>query len=334
MNLNESYVLEEPVKGLLFVGDTHFSTVTPRSRIDEYPKTALKKMREVHKICKEQGFSIVVLLGDIFNKPSQPISYVNSILDLLAYFKKDGIEVYSIIGNHDVLYNRLDFMDKSSLGNLFYSGLLKPFGRIYFKTESGHSFGVAGFHYGEMVKPAEEVLEGVNIPICVAHLFYNMSSYSDDYLSDKQVKELGYKFYALGHDHITFNPVKVDNSYVIRPGSLMRGTSHRYNLSREVVVQGLKFDQGDKPVKFKSFEIPTANAEDVFTSDVYNRKVSSSDLLIEISAQAEELLEKMDGDKSGRTIYDVLDESDIDEDVKSRIELYLQQFGIFRRKSS
>lgn len=108
--------------GLAFIGDPHLSSRAPGFRRDDYPRTALAKLKFCLETALEQRL-LPVLLGDVFDRPRDNANWlIGELLDLLS---RD--EVLAIYGNHDCRENSLT--DDDSFSILLKSGhvrLLTP----------------------------------------------------------------------------------------------------------------------------------------------------------------------------------------------------------------
>ena len=313
------------------VGDIHCNSVTPRSRLDDFSVTSLSKLRQVKDICIKNEYKLVIISGDTFHRNKQPVSYLNAVKRVFKEIKDSGIIVYVICGNHDLLYDKMENLDRSPLGNLLLAGdLIRPLDELLVKTSQGFDIYIKGFDFPDEISPVNTKID-CNLSMCVAHKFFN-GAYGVDNLTTEDVNGLGYGVYALGHDHISYEPVRTEKSLVVRPGSLLRGTSHDYNLTREVCIDTLKFtaNVGKLKLNFVRDKLDIEVAENVFSSAVFHKKQENPDLMLNLSDSIDNLLIKMSNIKGGSSVYTVLDEMDVSDEIKERIEMYLENYGIFR----
>lgn len=122
---------------VVFVGDAHFSHVSPKSRIDDYPNTCITKLAKVRNVCQQRGFTKVVFLGDVFHRPQQPVTFLNKLFIEFEKFRAAGIDVFSVTGNHELKFDRLESVWDSALGTMYLSGLIKPFSMISLGSNKG-----------------------------------------------------------------------------------------------------------------------------------------------------------------------------------------------------
>ena len=312
-------------KGVIFVGDPHLSSFTPASRIDHYPSVILSKLRYCLETAVRLGFSTVIILGDFGHVRQIPMLYVSIVQKMLREFTDQGLKIFSVVGNHDIAYNRLDTVDGSILGAVFSSGLVTPL--TVLELEMGSlKVRVQGVNYPDPVPPAPEY-EGVNL--CVIHRFFDTST-EPSFITRQDVVDYGYNVYIFGHDHVEKKPELVEGRLVIVPGSISRGTSHNYNLTKQVVIYSLSAPEG-KP-SFKRLSIPTKPASEVFSSRVESKKLSES---LDISSEVGKVLDQLrDIQIIQGDVYRLLEmfTDAFPEEAILCVKDYLRQFGIFDRR--
>lgn len=292
---------------ILFIGDPHLNYQTPSSRKDVYPQTILEKIKTVANIANENNVDDVIFLGDMFHQRYQPYSYMMKCFLAFREFKKPP---YSIIGNHDVIFERMDTFEESPLNFLFMTGVVKHLEEL---------------EYGDVLIKAFDYTTPITVndrqdkyTVCVAHQYYNQPLYKF-YIKPEDALNLRYNAYVLGHDHSVYDDITNDKFTVIRPGSLSRGTAHSANLMRD--IYGVIFDTVTKV--FTRITIPAQKASDVFKEIKYVEK--------SLETSVDEIIDKMEF-SADVTIYDMLDEAkDVPDDVKDLIIKYLEQNGIFRK---
>lgn len=155
--------------------------------------------------------------------------------------------------------------------------------------------------------------------ICIAHVFYEDAFAEDHNLHIKDILELGYDYYILGHLHKPMEDTKVGNSMIYRIGSLTRGTASQDQLDRDEVFI-LEYDTDLD--SFKKVPVPCLPAREVFNESVFLRKE-------ERKLDTQKVLDNLVF-TSNDSIYDVLDRSEQTDEIKSIVEEYLQAAGIYR----
>ena len=317
------------VNKIAFVGDAHLSSKTPSSRVDDYANTTLQKLDKLLELCKKNNLTYLVFLGDMFNTPTDTLLYVNRVMMKFKEFERNGIYVYSILGNHSVANMKHDNRDKSSEGLLYTSKLVRELQYEPFISPQGYKIGLYGFHYSQ---PLGLPTRGDDVNICVAHKGYN-EPYEGS-LTKTNCLELGYNVYALGHFHQDYQVYK-DNTYtVIRPGRFMRNTCDEYNYANAINIDVLNFGgcQQRPLLQVERLKIPVDEYNQVFSTKVLTKNKECDKYLFTLTSKVQSLMEKMDMSytTNENDIYRILDSLDIDTRVKNNIELYLGYQGISR----
>lgn len=329
-SLDNSYVYNvDSLETFAVIGDAHLNASTPKTRIDNYADTSIEKLELLRRTLIERGVKKLFMLGDVFHKATQPTVYENRIISQFLKFKESRIEVFVIFGNHDEINDRLDSYDRTTLGLLILTGVVKHFTKVTFNRPDKMPIVVTGLPYPNDI---QGVTDFQVYNILMAHMFYNYSLDKDS-LEKADLEKYGYNMYILGHDHMPYDNEKVETDMgkvsVIRPGAFMRGTSHNYNTKRLVNVDYVTISK--EGISVKRDVLPVKPPEEVFPASVLD-KVLDKDLSKNISKQLSDLITKMYelGDKNN-SVYTVLDASPVDIEIKKNIEMYLEQEGIFRK---
>jgi DNA repair exonuclease SbcCD nuclease subunit len=298
---------------IYFVPDVHLQEQSPRSRKDSYPTTVLEKLEFIVEYVNSNK-GTCIFLGDLFNAVNMPMNYFYRIVDVFKKFDKVPL---TCVGNHDFPRNNEDLLPRTPLGLLNNIGLIDYL--QHYEVEG--KVAIEGVHYWQQIPKASQ-LTSTQISMkkmCVAHCFYEDAFAQDHNLHVKDVQELGYDYYILGHDHTPYEDVKVFNSTVYRIGSLTRGTANDKQLTRDNVYI-LEYDT-DLDL-FRKIQVPCLPAKEVFNESVFLRKE-------EQSLDTKKILDNLVF-TSNDSIYDVLDRSEQSQDIKDIVEQYLQAAGIFR----
>jgi len=107
----------------LYFSDPHFRTTQPRYRLDNFFDVQINKLKNVIQIATQNKCDFIVCGGDFFDSPNPSHQLISAILETLSTNK---IDFYSLIGNHDVYGHNLDTINRTGLGVLFASKLVKP----------------------------------------------------------------------------------------------------------------------------------------------------------------------------------------------------------------
>lgn len=229
---------------VMFVGDVHLKAQNPACRKDNYAEAILRKLEWVKLYCTDHRIGHVVFLGDFFDAPTVAWSLFTQVMQILTSMRERGITCYTVVGNHDIRYDRLDTLNDTSLGVLFLSGLLVRLSESPILLRSDGTK-IVGFDYTQEISPCEELREGSRV-ICVAHEYFQCD-FSDETLQKEDLDAVKYPTYIFGHDHSPYIPFKGNGWMLYRPGSLSRNSSDMHNRVRipRVLVYSAEMDTFD-----------------------------------------------------------------------------------------
>lgn len=329
--LDKEYTFsEEGEFSICVVGDMHLHGTNFSSRVDNYVETTIQKLSILRREMLAKGVRYLVCLGDIFHVPKERTDYEFAVIEEFQKFKKSGIEVFSIVGNHDISNERLELINKSSLGILFITKTINPFTKITFARGEKTPLVLTGCNFPNEPSPPEDKSA---FNICVAHKFYDVSL-SDDSLKQNDLELLGYNMYLLGHDHVPYDmtrvPIPTGVVGIVRPGSFMRATSHNYNTNRLVYMDEIKVGSRVEVVRHT---LPVKSPEEVFPSSAINKEdlLNLNKVSKELASLVSQIYEG--SNVRGSSVYEVLDSSPIETVIKDRITGYLELHGIYRKNS-
>ena len=95
---------------LTIAADLHLRHTNPISRSDNYAETCLRKLEQVVAFCNNKN-SALLIAGDTFEKPDNPIWFVNRVIEIL---NRADFPIYAIAGNHDLKYHNIENLKESS----------------------------------------------------------------------------------------------------------------------------------------------------------------------------------------------------------------------------
>ena len=296
------------MSSIIFVGDLHLKGSSPISRVDDYPTVILNKLESLISTAKSFSCDKIMLLGDVFDSHITTLPYLAKVINTFRKISDAGIDVYTIVGNHDIKNNRMDSLDSSALGILISTGYLKLAPRNL--TIDDTSFNC--FHYPEELTNNNESCYSV----CVAHRYYEFGL-SWDSLTSEDLKSLNYDAMILGHYHVPCDTLSIEDTLLYRPGSLSRSTSEPYNKLRTPRV--LVFNCLNHKTVY--VDIPCERADKIFTNVVeQNNQVcfSMKDLVKFITSSYT---------SSDLNIRDYFAKLDIPYDCRVKISDYLDNVG-------
>ena len=258
---------------IAFISDVHVDSKMPDSRVDDIITTLKDKLVDILNKCIAENVKYVFFEGDVVNRVQCPFEPITMLADILLRFKQEGIRCFSILGNHDIVRNSLENLDKSPIQILFKLGVLEHI-NLDTRVIINDTVLLTAVDYTEYPIKANKSFSN---NILLAHMFYGKSGFLSDEkhnLTDTNILDLGYDLVVLGHDHEDYNDVIVGSTKIVRHGSVLRGTSHNYNFTRKpnfVVIDDIK-----NPKEVRRIEISHRDYKDVASEYILNKKTFSS----------------------------------------------------------
>lgn len=234
---------------LFFVTDLHASATTPSSRKDNLMDALVDKLNFVKSLMSPEDWLLIG--GDVYNSPSMN-DYASNMLTASL-----PINVATIIGNHDMNRKHRYGFSSTSLAVLINSGRIRDLSKDPLKIGK---FEIIGINYDQEIS---DIHTG---KIVVAHKAIRSDSLiftEEDYITPEDIQIYKPLMLLAGHEHTQFPISKIGDTYVIRPGSLTRGTCHTYNLIRDVFCSIIDIDNFS--ISYK--KVPSKPSEDIFISD-------------------------------------------------------------------
>lgn len=216
---------------VIFVGDPHFDSVTPVSRLDDYRAVSLAKLNEILDIAIKNDVSQVIFTGDFFDKLDQSLIYLHELVNILNQFKQHSIKVKTLVGNHDLKYNNYDYFDTTTLSLLLKTGVVD---RLHHILDEENNVNIYGLSFNQLAHLEEIAFSPNYYNILVMHYAVNDTVPGESLSTKNELK--GFNMVISGHDHKYYPPEVIDGVTVLRPGSMVRRTKESYNLTRSVVV--------------------------------------------------------------------------------------------------
>jgi len=248
---------------LMNIIDPHLSDKPPGYRCDDYMSAALGKIDQVRKIANRRKVDLVTLTGDLFSdrrKDRNSHELTSSFGGSLKPFKCD---IASILGNHDLYYNRFDSWPEQPVSNLIKTDTIKLLDHVNYVfvfKKTGKKIRIRGNSYHEKsnVEHLYDPRGDEDILVQVTHSsidpkggFYG--KYSEEIHSYESLLGASPDIFLLGHIHSPVGITEVGGKYFFQHGSLMRSSTHDYNLERGINVGYLEIDEN---LEIKVEEIP------------------------------------------------------------------------------
>ena len=214
------------MKKLLFVTDVHARSVSPASRLDADFMSAIEdKLGHVAAIASDKRVDMVILGGDMFDRPDVPNSVIIRIMR--AMHKIPG-QVLSIVGQHDIYGYQKKSVATSAIGVLNESGSLRVFDSI-----SDKGIFIKAIHAYD--KTDLNIDESAKINIIVAHKLITNKSIPGA-ISIAALEETNKANIILSGDMHEPHDIMVNGRLYLNPGSLTRLSISDINRKPQVAI--------------------------------------------------------------------------------------------------
>jgi exonuclease SbcD len=309
---------------ILTVGDVHLADRTPASRKDDYKAETFNELRMIARLAAKENASAVLFTGDIFHEKSAKMNSHSLVREAISVFSSFPCPAYSIVGNHDISYNRMETLEKQPLGVLFESGALKKLTR-----EQIGEIEVVGVDFDEnttydTLRPKKTHPDGKLLAVC--HVYaepVERDLFGEPVFGYDKIAESGdVDVYVFGHYHHDQGIVKVGDKHFVNIGSLSRGSLNKENLDRDVKIGKISLDKNGAVV-CEALKLPVKPASEIFDVEK-KRQIEEKENEIE---QFVASLSKSNLFESLSSLEDTIRSMELDTPVKKRVEQYLNNRG-------
>lgn len=148
---------------LLYITDTHIRGTSPRSRLDDFPRTLLAKLEEVLELARHHRVTAILHGGDLFDRPDVAPAVA---LEFLRVLRNAPCPIYGVAGNHDLFGFNPETVSRTMLGlfdgfQLFQ--LIRP-GQVVWLEEAGLRVQLTGQEFHAELDRRDPVLDYCVLP--------------------------------------------------------------------------------------------------------------------------------------------------------------------------
>lgn len=224
-----------------------------RCRKDDFLKTVVEKLDFV-----ASNNDYVLILGDLFHISNNPSFIFYRIYELMMKHKGKFI---AIPGNHDLLHNNLNSLERTTIGSLALTGALRlEFSQ--FKVDN------ADFQVSHVIKNLEKIpVDETNKRILIGHNYLEPIGTAKEWFTREEISRLNYGLVFLGHDHQPHEEELIGDSILVRMGSLTRIDTQVYNKERKIYYYQLD----SETLEYEKKEVPSKPISLVYTEEATNR---------------------------------------------------------------
>lgn len=251
---------------ILFATDLHLKATRPSGRTDaDFFATQLEKIDRLRMFAISANSDLVILGGDIFDRPDSPHSVVIGAMRAFSAFPQP---VYTVCGNHDVFGYNNTTLTTSALGVLFASGALKKLDKLRLP-----GMYIKGLHAYDPTDWCINDTDGNDeVLILVAHKFLTTKAIPNDdfYLVSNVDAETNCGLILSGDIHQPHCVKTECGRWFVNPGSMTRMSvddAERIPQAALITVAGYDID-------VKHLSLTTQTGSEVFDKKVYAERLA------------------------------------------------------------
>lgn len=321
---------------LVHFTDVHLQDHNPPSRLGSYRQDILDKLRRVGDIGASYGVSAYTCGGDWFHDKAPTKTSYSLSYELGSVLKDFSAQVLTVIGNHDIRFDRADTVPEQPLGSLLNGGIIKLQDGVILGGGDSVSVRMAGFEFSE-----EPDLASISLPaeskgladfhVLSLHVYASPRGgtlYGKTRLfSYKELLSLGYDVILLGHYHADQGVQKLTREdgtscTFVNIGSLSRGEYGDEVLTRVPKCCVVSFDDAEG-VTCVEVPVGARPASEVFDvqekQEIKRKEVEAAKFVEHLKVASQER-----ADTSLKTPEELLTTIDVDDDaVLARVKGFL-----------
>lgn len=330
---------------LIWRSDAHLADQPPQSRTDDWAATILDKLSQTVEIALDENAEAILDGGDLFHIKS-PVRNSHKLIQRVAEVHQ-SVTVHATVGNHDVKYGSLEYLEESPLGVLFKTRTFVP---LFDEHEARFTIWPDAVKVDGTTKPKLRV-RVVGIPyhgtqydvnrfnaitkgdedhlVVVAHCLASEEGGeffgAEDVLNYSDLANLDPDVWCFGHWHKNQGVTEIAHGkWVVNIGSLARGALVEDDLKRTPSCAILRFGPGKEVFSIEEKPLRVQPAKEVF--DIEGRvRAEARQMNIETFVEGlRDVLTRQD-DVSLRETIEGMD--GIEDEVRERAILYLEKAG-------
>lgn len=257
---------------ITFVGDPHCRIRSPRGRIDQAWDVIYNKFQWIRTTMKEYNSSILVSTGDFMDSADPSYLLVTNVINMLKEFKASNIDVYTILGQHDIFGYQLDSINSCGIGPIFASGLITKL-----NTMDLENVFIQASDYGmnpSLLNPKTNA----KLKVLVIHdLIQEAPLYPGDDFVDahKFIKNSKFNLVIVGDYHYSYDILDKRGNRIIAPGALYRKTLAKRDMENEPKIVLLNTET----LEVQVLKIPIKPYSSVFNLGLIEQDQKLSQLL-------------------------------------------------------
>jgi hypothetical protein len=279
--MNKVAFIKDP--HLMFGFSNNIRKPLPGSGANSWENSIRKKLEFIASHMKTNGISILLISGDLFEHSKLGDwtfnKYFKNKSALLEIFIDEGIELYSVQGNHD-MFNGKAQINGTIFGELISDGIIQhlTIEPLEFRTQIG-IIKIHGTDYSFTEAEQKRKFHIINNEESVINMVVSHTNITpnEEQLSDFTYQELSENYpninvHLCGHYHLGYDPTIVNEVTFINPWNLTR-VSREYQVKMDnhipqLVLLDLDNYSNSNLDWVQTIEIPHLNFYDAFREEV------------------------------------------------------------------
>lgn len=316
----------------VFRTDVHAADKGPASWKADYAAEIDSSLEQIGEIARAHQATAVLDGGDFIHlKPPSKTSH-GLVARVARIHSRYPCPTYAVAGNHDMVYNNIDTLERQPLGVLFDSGVFKQLQEEVFRVD-GTQVRVVGIPYASDLKleqlRALKKKPGDDHLFAVVHALAGKDppDHAEDFFNEPvfRYRDLitpdGPSVWMFGHWHKDQGIEHIDGRWFVNQGAVSRGALVRENLERTPKVAVIFADGSD--LRIESVPLKVAPGSEVFDVERKERRDREGEVIERFVRRLEENA-KFDPSMS---MADTLTTLDFAPDVRSLALEYLERAG-------
>lgn len=258
--------------------DVHVRETNPPSRLGNYRKDVMNKMRQIIDIAIARKVDFTHCGGDLFEFKNPKSTEHKTLIELAYIYAALNVRHFISPGNHDLTGDDMETLNQQPLGVLLASGVLCQVTNNLFvkKFDDGAELRVAleSYPFEEEPNLSEMLVKRDDVDLNILGIHVYASPHGGKLFGDTKVfsypelSQTNHDVYLLGHYHADNGAIKNDRGQLfVNVGSVTRGDYGDENLVRRpkcCLVTVTKHDDGSVSWESEEIELQVKEPSEAF----------------------------------------------------------------------
>lgn len=206
----------------LFYTDSHLSGRTPKHRLDDFPATMGRKIKEVYQLAEDTDCQFVAFGGDFFN--THRIFSYDVIGDAMDVICESKLKTYCCMGEHDLYGHSPNTYKSSTLA--FFVRRCANMTILWEPLELDNGVVLHAKHeWEDMHEAMKRDIDESKLNILICHELITNKRAMFDVINTGELSPCPFDIVVSGDLHDGYESHEVDGKWFVNPGSLARRTT-------------------------------------------------------------------------------------------------------------